>query len=361
MATDPTQQQGTRADDITTPKEDQVGVSLYDIDEAIYRYMEDVIVPELEEDEKTLKVPILYANPERWTAIQKQGFLRDERSQLQIPLITFKRENVDKNEQQNLFSRNVTYPTIKRWSSRNRYDRFSLMTGVVPEYEAHNITMPDYVTLSYTVVMWTHYTEQMNKLIEAYSFARDNYWGDRDRFKFMTEVGGFNTEQDTADNSERIIRTTFDLTVSGYILPSKFNNRPTTKKDYTIKRVVVTTEVDSATQRVERRLNGTTEDEDVIEFLTIKSTKYATYSSDNVFVLEDVSIPIPPPQIADDYSSNNDYFDLYINGVEFEVPTWQATIDRNVNKVTFTFIFAELGFNVTQTDEVTITGKFQAL
>ena len=250
MATDPTQQQGTRADHITTPKEDQIGVSLYDIDEAIFRYMEDVIIPELKEDEKTLKVPILYANPERWTAIQKQGYLRDERSQLQIPLITFKRENVDKKENQNLFSRNVTYPTIKRWSSRNRYDRFSLMTGVQPEYEAHNVAMPDYVTLSYTVTMWTHYTEQMNTLIEAFSFARDNYWGDRDKFKFMTEIGAFNTEQDTADNSERIIRTTFDLTVNGYILPNKFNNRPTVKKDYTIKRVVTTTEIDSSTQRL---------------------------------------------------------------------------------------------------------------
>lgn len=359
MTTDPQKKPGTRADDITTPKGDQIGISLYDIDEAIFRYMEDVVVPELEDGEKTLKVPVVYANAERWTTIQRQGFLRDERAQIQLPLIAFKRTSVSRDATRQLFSRNVTYPTLKRWSKRNRYDKFSLMTGVEPEYEAFNITMPEYVDLTYDIVMWTHYTEQMNRLIEAFRFASDNYWGDRDRFKFLAAIESFDTQQEVAENTERIIRTDFTVDIKGYILPSKFNNRPTTKKDYTVKRVVVTEEIDQTVQSRGRRLNGAKEDETVLDFLALKNTKNLVFNNTNIFYLTDVSLPTVPNQLQNDYPSINDRFRVYINGVEFPALSWTATYDSSNDRVIFTFIEAELGFSVDGTDEVVVIGKYE--
>ena len=34
--------------------------------------------------EKVIKVPVMYASPERWVSIQKRGFMRDKRQQLVI-------------------------------------------------------------------------------------------------------------------------------------------------------------------------------------------------------------------------------------------------------------------------------------
>ena len=59
-------------DDVKTPS-----VSLMDIDSAIIFYFENVIQPSVIDNEESVKVPIMYASPERWKAIQRDGFMRD--------------------------------------------------------------------------------------------------------------------------------------------------------------------------------------------------------------------------------------------------------------------------------------------
>ena len=59
----------TRQDDkVRNPK-----IGLLDIDSTIFYYFENVIKPIVEEAGEQVKVPVLYANPERWAAIQRQG------------------------------------------------------------------------------------------------------------------------------------------------------------------------------------------------------------------------------------------------------------------------------------------------
>ena len=40
----------------------------------------------------------MYASPERWVSVQKQGFMRDKRQQLITPVIVFRRTGMEKNE-----------------------------------------------------------------------------------------------------------------------------------------------------------------------------------------------------------------------------------------------------------------------
>ena len=49
-----------------------VSIGLLDIDSAIFYYFENVIKPIIKENGEQVKVPLIYANPERWLAIQKQ-------------------------------------------------------------------------------------------------------------------------------------------------------------------------------------------------------------------------------------------------------------------------------------------------
>mgnify|MGYP003133869738 FL=1 len=57
-------------------------VTLMDMDSSILFYFENVIQPSIEENGENIKVPIMYASPERWNSIKKQGFLRDKKRQI---------------------------------------------------------------------------------------------------------------------------------------------------------------------------------------------------------------------------------------------------------------------------------------
>ena len=59
-----------------------ISVSLMDMDSTIMYYFENVIKPQVVENGETIKVPIMYASPERWAAVQKQGFMRDAKRQV---------------------------------------------------------------------------------------------------------------------------------------------------------------------------------------------------------------------------------------------------------------------------------------
>lgn len=236
-----------RALDVATPKEFNLGITIEDVDTTIFNYMENTILPRISERGTDIKVPVLYANAERWKSIQKNGVYLDKRGKLQIPILIFKRNSIEKDGTMPFMNRRLSYPTVKKYSQRNRYDKFSLLNQTVPEYEAYNIVIPDYVTITYEVSIWTSFMEHMNHIIEQFQFAVDEYWGDGDKFKFYAKADSFTTETDLAAGSERIIRTTFNLTVNAYLLPKQFDGESTTKLSSTIKfagRIFLTTETE---------------------------------------------------------------------------------------------------------------------
>ena len=82
----------------TTDNVKNIEVTLMDHDAAIMYYFTNVIQPTVQEAGETIKVPILYANPERWKTIRKTGYLRDKKRQLITPLIVFRRSTLQKAE-----------------------------------------------------------------------------------------------------------------------------------------------------------------------------------------------------------------------------------------------------------------------
>ena len=88
MAQDPLGKSKNRAQQLSQKRESKVGITLYDIDFAMMEYMTDVVIPDVEENGTNVKVPLIYGNPERWKAASKDGFIRDVRGKVQIPLVT---------------------------------------------------------------------------------------------------------------------------------------------------------------------------------------------------------------------------------------------------------------------------------
>ena len=221
-----------------------ISVGLMDIDAAIMFYFNNVIKPTVLENDETIKVPLMYSNPERWNSIQKNGYLIDNKKQLVIPLIVFKRNSISKDESISVDKIDPLSPKLFRtfqskYSQKNRYDNFSVQQGLNKTKELYTVGVPDYVNLEYEFIVWTSYTEQMNRIIEKIIWSEGSYWGEDGKFKFRTSIDNYTDASEFTVNSERLIRTNFSVTLKGYLIPEEFNNVVTTQKALTPKRILI--------------------------------------------------------------------------------------------------------------------------
>ena len=225
-----------------------VEVGLLDVDASIMYYFNNVIKPTVIEQGEEIKVPLMYANPERWATIRKQGFLRDSKRQVITPVIAFKRTSMAKRTEIAVDKLDANDPKLfysfeKKYSSQNRYNRFSTDQGILPQRELYNVAMPDYVTLNYECVIWTAYIEQMNKIIEKVNWADGSYWGEPGKLKFQSNIESFEDSTEMSEG-ERFIKTTFSLQLYGYLVPESFNEKINTQKFITPKKIDIIDETD---------------------------------------------------------------------------------------------------------------------
>jgi len=204
-----------------------ITVGVKDIDEAIFFYFNEVLKPQVTQNGKLINVPLVYASPERWAAMQKDGYYRDKNGKMQAPLITFRRASMEKNRNlgNKLDGNNPQNFGIftKKFSQKNAYDRFGTLNNRVPEKEYYAVAIPDYVNIVYTCVVFTDYMEQNNKLIEGINFASDSYWGDVNKYKFRAMINDYTTSTELVQGNDRIVKTEFNINLLGYIVTDAIN------------------------------------------------------------------------------------------------------------------------------------------
>jgi len=232
----------------TSDKVKNVSVNLMDMDSAIMYYFENVIKPIVIDNGETVKVPVLYASPERWFAVQKSGTVRDAKKQIILPAIIFRRTGMEKDDTMPVDKLDPENPKLhytfeKKYTQENRYDRFSVQQGIVPQKEYYNVAIPDYMILSYDFIVWTHYIEQMNKIVERINWSAGAYWGEPGKMRFRTNIDSYTDITEVTDR-ERIVKTEFSVTLKGYLIPEEFNNLATTQKYLTPKRLIIQNETD---------------------------------------------------------------------------------------------------------------------
>lgn len=357
------------------------GVRLYDVDLAIMEHMQDTVLPTVEVFQEKIKIPIVYGNPERWKAVQKDGYLRDRDGQIQLPLIMFKRNSVSRDDtMQSTMNRNVAYPGVSRYSAKHKYDRFSAITASEKPLQFYDIVIPDYVTISYEVMIWTDFTEHMNKIVEAFQYATDEYWGDKSGFKFRTRIDSFDNTTEVGEGSQRIVRTTFTMAVNAYLLPEKFDNESTHKKSLSPKKVVFGTETDLTgldggnvtNSTVQKRLYN--EYADVIDFMSIRGSQAATFVDSDTIKLTNVELPKLPTELIGVFDVS-EWFRVYVNGVFIPSTKYSYTGSYVDKEIYFNFstgslsvggvypddlqsTTTDLGYILESDDEYGITGKF---
>src|SRR6056300_508084 len=216
-------QQLTRSND--TVENFKVGIK--DIDEAIYHYFNEVLKPSVIQNGKQINVPLVYGSPERWAAMQKDGYYRDKNGRMQAPLIVFRRDSIEKNR--NLGNkldgnRPLNYGIFeKKFSSKNVYDKFGLLNNREPIKEYYAVAVPDYVNIVYSCIIFTDYMEQNNKIVEGINFASDSYWGDPSRFRFRAMIDTYTTSAELVQGNDRIVKTEFNINLLGHIVTDAYN------------------------------------------------------------------------------------------------------------------------------------------
>ncbi len=368
MSTNPLRQNNNRANEIKSVKGDlKQSISLFDIDYAMMSYLEDTALPTLDDNGTALKIPVVYGNSERWNGSRREGVFRDSKGKIQLPIMMIRRTSITKDETMPMLNRHVSYSGITKYSKDNRYDRFSALGGnIKPKYEIYKIQMPEYVELNYDCMVWTNYTEQLNEVIEQLQYT-SSYWGDKEKFKFRTSLSDFNIINEVGEGTERINRIEFSLSVKAYLLPEKFDGENVIKKSMSTKRVVVATETDvTGNGRLEGMLTTPSayyDNKDLIDFLSLNNSKVQNPVSNNTIIFTGIKLIQAPAQLASvitaglTYDGNSYDIKLYINGVRY-YQTTHFTAVVSSNQLDITFLPANLGFSVTSTDEITITGKF---
>ena len=234
-----------RGNDVSTKGDrvKDVSIGIVDIDTAIIKYIEEKIKPSAIQDGNRIKVPIMYGFPERWATIQEKGALREISGRFLAPVIVIKRDSleanrtlgtkIDANNPQNL------HVFASGYTKKNQYDNFSVVTNRIPIKEYRLVVTPEYVTLKYSAVIFTNHLEQNNKIIEAFQYAANTYWGEEGRFQFRTSIDSFSTSTEYAAGDDRTTRTNFNITLNGYIIPDTVNRDLSYPKKYLSKAQVI--------------------------------------------------------------------------------------------------------------------------
>ena len=358
-------------------------ISIQDIDEAIFYYLENVIKPTVKHNGEILSVPVLYGSPEKWKSYQKDGYLRDLKGSLMAPLIIFKRESIDKNRsianKQDANNPHNYGIFQKSYSPKNAYSRFDLLNNRVPEKQYYAVVIPDYVTVTYTFIIFTYYVDQLNEIVEAMNYASDAYWGDPERFKFRASIDSFGFQTQLNESSERVVRSTFTLKLNGHIIPdviqkdtttiSKFNNKTKTTLFFeTVNAPGTTSMISSArtsipsTTFIDSNLvpgggssGGGSVDPSVFTYLVANYQKTGTVTNSttatfNVGWLNPPSgIPVP------DVNS----FTFFCNGSLIEKSAI-TSFTQTAGVSTLVVNTSLLGYSLAVTDEVIGIGKFES-
>jgi len=239
-----------RSSDIPSNGTPPIAVTLYTIDNAILRHMNDRIKPIVTQNNVSVKVPIIYGDPERWKSAQRDGVMRDSVGKIQLPMIMIRRTGMKKSLINSPVNKYLERTFETGWNRRTPYDQFAVKNGITPSREYLVTTLPDYYEITYRCIIWTEYMEQMNSLVENISFETDQYWGDQNNYKFRTSVKSFEPLTELPTTTDRVVRTQFDMTVYAYLLPEsaldKQNNRSeTSRRRFSIKKTVTFTEIES--------------------------------------------------------------------------------------------------------------------
>lgn len=350
-----------------------INIALYDVDYAIKWHIENAIVPTIMEENSVVTVPIVFASGEKWAAVQKHGYLRDNQGKLLTPLIVIKRNSVTKREDiqdlKVLETPDARITFEKKYSKNNRYDRFSLSQNS-PEKEYYSMDVPKFVQIEYDLLVWTNNTVQLNEVVEQLIWFDGKAFGDS--YKFITHIDPPSFEAVNATGEDRIVRATMSMRTKAHILNTHGPNAPALYRFNPITRVTIGLETDLGIETISTGPSQTTTTNVLqpgfantvppsagasvnaaLTYLNANTQLTGTYVSSTTVTFSSGWLVAPAGLTAT--SVNN--FMFYANGALIESSSI-VSFTESSGVSTLIIDEAQLGYGFSATDEIIAIGKF---
>jgi hypothetical protein len=358
-------------------------IGIKDINEAVYYYFKNVLKLTVIQNNTKVEVPIIYGSAENWKSVQSDGYYRDGNSKLMAPLLMFKRTSLTQNrglgnKLDGNVARNVQV-FEKSFSRRNVYSNFEVLNNRSKEKEYVVSVTPDYVTLQYSCIIWTHFIEQMDKLIESLNYASKSYWGDQNRFQFYSSIDSFEDATTLSTGDDRIIRSNFTLNLNGYLIPDVMNKAiSSANRVYGASEIIFGLETATSTEQfsatkskpagkslasvvasdsqnviVNNYNTGTGLDSTTITYINtnVNLTGTIVNSTTTTFAMGWLTAPTGFP------ATSIDNFMFFCNGQLIE-KTAIISFTQSSGVSTLVVDVSQLGFSLNNNDEIVAIGKF---
>jgi len=365
-----------------------ISIGLEDIDTAILYYFKEVIKPYVINEGTKQDIPVIFADAERWKTAQADGMYRDREGKIMLPIITIKRDNLERNR--SLTAKldgnkvNIYQNFQKRYTRKNQYDNFSVLTNRAPVKEFYNVVIPDYYTLNYTCNIYVSFYEDLNKIIEAIGFRSDSYWGQPGNFLFKARIDSFPITNEIAEGSDRRFLSTFTLVMNGYLTPNNidkflasdsFKYRSKTQILFTMEassqdveavkfapakksKVAVTSYIPEGVNVTNTNITSVNIiDAAIVAYLNTSKTYKASGTTSNTATFLNTSILEPPVESQLPATSISD-FKFFVNGMYVDAIHIVSFVQSGANTVlTVNTTTLEYGFD--NQDEIIAVGKFE--
>ena len=212
-------------------------VNLFSIDKAVYDWFNTKHATNIQ----GRRVPVVFGGWERFAQMQdnKQddnlNRMRDPSGMLILPLISIRRGDVTYNVDRFVFQQADGAPRIKI-SERVAMSNFDANRRVpfdgphmysssrrrsdAPVMEVATVPYPDFVNIPYTITFWSSYVRHANYFNDKIwqdAYPQDLTYKGYYFYAFIDSGTNENNEENYTDE-ERIIRSSFTMTVDGYIL-----------------------------------------------------------------------------------------------------------------------------------------------
>ena len=355
-------------------------IGMKDLTDAVDYYFKEILRLSVVQNNNRISIPIVYGTPENWLSVQRDGYFRDQQGKLQAPLLMYKRTSVTQN-------RNLGYKLDgnmvhnvqlfeKSYNPRNNYGNFAVLNSRAPEKEYVVSVTPDYVTVEFECIVWTYFIEQMDKIIEALNFSSRAYWGDPNKFQFYSNIDSFNESVSYDIGEDRAVKSSFTLTLNGYLIPDTVNKKlANADRYYGASQILFGMEVasDTAQQTANMRKiepkkisrvmaadsinNVFTSGVDVttLIYLTVNSQVAGTYVNSTTATFNK-SWAIPPAGLP---ANSIDNFNFFVNGQYLEKQAVVSWTDDGLGTSTLVINPSVLTFSFDSTDLILAVGKFK--
>lgn len=222
-----------------------------DIDRAVFNLFDKNIPLNYNLEGEVKKVPVIFATGERFAILSRNKPITDKSGALILPLVSITRTSIDNKPEKGIsnnemfshvFTRrfdekNVEFRQLKNFeglenlkhtekksTKKSTYLNSKEKRNI---YETIEIPPIKYIGLTYTITIWSSFTEQMNKLVETIMSSYTINPGMQ--FKLESDKGywfpafidnSFSSESSYEEftDEERFIKHTFTLKATGYII-----------------------------------------------------------------------------------------------------------------------------------------------